>query len=380
MGGCNNLRTLKFVIDAFEKVYNKVHHDKYKDEIQESLLVSFLLYTIEYKNGNDPERLKELEKLRYYIGYLDKNKDKKQEYLQELYEKYDRIRHAYNYYPVVNNYVTNGFIDDEEFDKQIKEIYSDFVRYAETPEGKLLQLFEDWKMIDDDKFATYVLELIQYIKDVKYSIRALTTLYHQLLVIEYYGIEGFKVDENLEKIFRDSAYEREHQDGFNLYLENDIYQLSYSQYRVQVNDRYNSYINYIGEINRALRAAGEKDLIDGFMDALTKGDSDKITDYCNSANFQFLLENLNANDVFDLLITSNKNVVRALLGGFYNRFPDRVSGIAISSKEITFINNLRNLINDYLMNLKVKKVSSIWYHIFMNKLDSIIGQNNVVAS
>lgn len=376
-GECNNLRTLKFVIDAFEEVYNNVKDSIYKDEIQETLLVSFLLYAIEYKNGNDIERLKQLEKLRFYTGYLDKNKDKRQDYLQELYEKYDRIRHDYTYYPVINNYITNGYIDNEEFDKQIKEIYDDFVRYAETPEGKLLKLFEDWKMIDDDNFATYISELIQYIKEVKYSIRALTTLYHQLLVIEYYGIEGFKVDDNLEKIFRDSAYEREHQDGFNLYLEKDIYQLTHSLFKEQLNERYNSFIKYIGEINRTLRATGEKNLIEGFMAALKKGDVDKITDYCSSANFQFLLENLDVDEVFEILKTSNKNIVRAFLSGFYTRFPDRVTGIAISPKERAFMNNLKNLLNDYLNDLKVKKVSSIWYYILINKLDAVIGQNNV---
>lgn len=374
-GKCGNLRTLKFFIDAFEDIYNKVQSDKYKNEINESLLVSFLLYSIEYKNGNESTKLRELEKLHHYTDYLFDNKEKKQDYIYELYEKYNRIRYDYKFYPVINKYITDGFLDDYEFNNLIKEIYNNIVNYTETPEGKLLRLFEDWKMIDDDQFKNYISELIKYVKEVKYSIQALTVLYHQLLVIEYYGIEGFKIDKNIDDIFRKSAYERVHQDGFNLYIENDIYQLSRSLFREQVKKRYDSYVDYIGEINRELRIIEEQNLIDNYMTALKAGNSDKIAEYSNSANFQFLLEHLDVNEVFEIIKTSKMDVVRALLSGFYTRFPDKVSGIAISPKEMAFIDNMKNMMKQYIVHLEVKKVSSIWCYILLNKLDAIIEQN-----
>ena len=55
LGECNNLRTLKFIIDAFRVLFDKVKNVKYASEILKDLLISMLVYSIEYKNGEKPE-------------------------------------------------------------------------------------------------------------------------------------------------------------------------------------------------------------------------------------------------------------------------------------------------------------------------------------
>lgn len=371
-GKCNNLRTILFAIDTFKEIYNKVKDSKYKKEILKTLLVSFLIYTIEYKSGKTPEELNELSKLRHYWNFSDNKNEKDLTYIDELYDKYSNIRYEYNHYPIIIEFITNGYLDNNALNAIINELNNECIKNAETPEGKLLKQFEDWRMIEDDQFIKCITELIQYVKDGKYSVRALTTLYHQLLVIEHFEIEGFKLDDNIDKVFRDSAYVREHQDGFNQYIEHDLYQITPKKYDVELDKRYDSYIKYIGEVNTTLREKGEKNIIDGFMSALRFGDSNKITEYGDGANFEFLLKSLDANEVFSILKDSDKSIVIAFLSGFYTRYPDRVSGFIISPQVVSFINDLKNLIKQHLEQLKVKKVSSIWYQILVRKLDDIL--------
>ena len=376
-GKCNNLRTFLFAIDTFKVVYNKVKESKYKTEILKTLLVSFLIYTIEYKSGKKPEELNELSKLRQYWRFSDRNQDKELSYIDELYDKYGQIRHEYNHYPVIIEYITNGYLDNNELDVIINDINNECVRNAETAEGILLRKFTDWNKIEDDKFSDYIKELMQYVKENKYSIRELTTLYYQLLKIDYYEIENFKLDDHIDKIFKDSANIVEHNEGFNLYIETDIFEYTPLHYGEKLDERYKSFINYIEDINRELRAVGEQKIIDGFLTDLKSGDYDKIIDYGKGSNFQFVIEHIDAKSVFDILKDSNKDVVEAFRYNIYCRYPDRVIGLNVSEKEICFIKDLKELINQYLNKLQIKRMSSVWYQLLVKKLDNILQSQSV---
>lgn len=61
-GGNNNLRTFHFIIETFEKIYNKEEQHKYKHktEILQILLVSYVIYVCEYKGGASKEQLNRL--------------------------------------------------------------------------------------------------------------------------------------------------------------------------------------------------------------------------------------------------------------------------------------------------------------------------------
>ena len=376
-GKCNNLRTFLFAIDAFKEIFTKVKEGKYKTEILKTLLVSFLIYTIEYKSGKKQEDLDELSKLRQYWLYSDRKKDKEPTYIDELYDKYGQIRHEYNHYPVIIEYITNGYLDNNELNVIINDINNECVRNAETVEGVLLRKFTNWDQIEDDKFSEYIKELIQCVQENKYSIRELTTLYYQLLKIDYYEIDNFKLDDHIDKIFKDSANIVEHNEGFNLYIETDIFEFTPLHYGEKLDERYKSFINYIEDINRELRAVGEQKIIDGFLTDLKSGDYDKIIDYGKGSNFQFVIEHIDAKSVFDILKDSNKDVVEAFRYNIYCRYPDRVIGLNVSENEICFIKDLKELINQYLNQLQVKRMSSVWYQLLGKKLDDILQSQSV---
>lgn len=374
-GKCNNLRTLLFAIDAFTELFNKVKDGNYKTEILKTLLVSFLIYTIEYKSGKEPEELDELSKLRKYWLFSDRKQDKERTYIDELYDKYGRIRHEYDYYPVINEYITNGYLDNNALDIIITEINIECVRNDETAEGVLLRKFTNWDRIEDDKFSDYIKELIQYVKENKYSIRELTTLYYQLLKMEYYEIENFKLNDSIDKIFKDSANIVEHNDGYNYYLDTDTYEFKPLRYSKKLDDRYRTFITYIEDINKELKIDGEQRIIGNFVSDLKTGDYDKIIEYGKGPNFQFVIEHLDAKTVFDILKDSTMDVVEAFRYNIYCRYPDKVYGFDLSGRERCFITELKDLVQQYLNQLEIKKMSSVKYQLLVKKLDDILNNS-----
>ena len=46
IGGKANLRTLLFFMESFEKVFNEVKNDSFRDEVLHKLMVTMLIYTM----------------------------------------------------------------------------------------------------------------------------------------------------------------------------------------------------------------------------------------------------------------------------------------------------------------------------------------------
>jgi len=71
--GCNNLRTLSFVLDILEGLYNAAQNNKYKNAVIQQFVCFVVIYSIEYKEGQSKENLDSLDKFIYMFGYTKKN-------------------------------------------------------------------------------------------------------------------------------------------------------------------------------------------------------------------------------------------------------------------------------------------------------------------
>ena len=87
-----------------------------------------LVYSIEYKNGKKGRDLNKLSELKSYMGWIhnDEDKSKEPEYIDLLWKKYSEISNDYHYYPVVNEYVANGYLDNGEIDTLINELEKNY--------------------------------------------------------------------------------------------------------------------------------------------------------------------------------------------------------------------------------------------------------------
>ncbi len=380
LGDCKNLRTLKFIIDVFRVLFDKVKNLKYTSEILKDLLVSMLVYSIEYKSGMNYEDLKKLSEMSSYIGWIHKEVDKSKEpgYIDKLRGKYNEIINEYHYYPVINEYIVNGYLFEKEMETLLLELEKRFEKLEETPEGKLFKKICNWKLIEDDEFVEIIDQTIEAVKECKYSVEELSELYYLLLKLEYYRIENFKLDDEIENTFKESAKAVIQRAGFDSYIETKYYEYIPNQYSKELDDRYDSYIHFIGERNRELRIKSDQNIIDGFIEDLRKNNSNKIFDYCKGPTCQFLFENLDFKAVSEALIVANINTVEAFRRGIYYKYPDGVAAGRLSYKEIQLLYGLYNEISSFVDNQHPRKLSSVWYQLLAKKLVRILIQDGAV--
>lgn len=380
LGGCKNLRTLKFVLDAFRGVFDKVADLKYGSEILKNLLISMLVYSIEYKNGEKGQDLNKLSELKSYMGWIldDGDKSKEPEYIDILWKKYSEISNDYHYYPVVNEYVANGYLDEGEIDTLINELEENYEKLEETPEGKLFKTICNWKLIKDDELVGIIDQVLNAVKDCKYSVDELTQLFYLLLKLEYYGIEDFKLTDEIENTFKESVKTVMRRTGFDLYIESKLYYYTPNQYSKELDERYENYLSFIGENNRELRKRSDQSIIDGFMEDLYKNNVDKIVEYSKGPFCQFLFENLDPKAVSEALFKANVETVEAFRRGVFYRYPDGIVVGQLSSNERDFLSGLHDEISSFIGKQHHRKLSSVWYQLIVKKIEKILRLYGIV--
>lgn len=380
LGECNNLRTLKFIIDAFRVLFDKVKNVKYASEILKDLLISMLVYSIEYKNGEKTDNLKKLSELKSYMGWVHDEGDepKEPEYIDRLWKKYNEINDEYHFYPVINEFVANGYLNGREIDSLIIELGKKYKKLEDTPEGKLFKKICNWSQIKDEELHGIIDKIIIAVKDCKYSVGELTELYYLLLKIEYYGIEDFRLNKKIENTFKESAKTVMQRTGFDFYIETEFFYYTPNQYGKELDNRYECYLNFLGEINQELRKKSDQNTLDGFMEELHTNNANKIVEYCKGPSCQFLFENLDSKAVSEALLVANVETVEAFRKGVYYRYPDGIVDGQLSHNEIQFLLGLHDEITSFIDNQHPRKLSSVWYQLLSKKLAKILVQYGAV--
>lgn len=374
-GKCKNLRTLRFVMDSFQILYDRAVDKKYSAEILKDLLLSMTIYSIEYKNGEKEENLNKLTQLSSYYSYLyrkdDDNEKTKKDYINIVYEKYSNINADYKFIPVINNYIVYGYLDYALFDEYIDTLNNEYAKQEETSEGKLLKKIGQWWYIEDDEFADLIKGVIEAVNNNKYTIQGLTEIYYQFLKFEFYGINNFKLTNTYDRCLRKSAKFVLSQMGYTLYLETMFFKYTPGYYNQDIDQRYESYLKFISDNNKAERFNHDNSIINDFIINLKNGNADKIAELHGGEHAIMIFENLDAKQVSDILAKSDKNVVEAFRIAIYTVYPDRVYR-PLSDKERAFIIGLRDEIAEFLKKQKTKKVSSVWYQFLLRKLEDVI--------
>lgn len=124
LGGKKNLRTLKFFIDTFEKVFRTANKTNYKDSVIRSYLVSFMLYVCEYKSGVSSKDLISLDLSQFkidtsaFLGINPSGEDKeseKEDYLTIFKERYDSVYSEFKPSHLLIDYIATGYLDEAKY-------------------------------------------------------------------------------------------------------------------------------------------------------------------------------------------------------------------------------------------------------------------------
>lgn len=207
--GCRNLRTLIFVIDVYEKIYEKIKDIPFSDEISKELLRYLLVIAIEWKNGASEEYLSSVDKFKTYVNYssFKENKDlgKKKIYIEKFFEKYQTYQSKWESFPCVKKYIFTGALNEEEFLKVLKLKVKYYLKTSENqPEVAVYKKLSDKDMLEDSEVLNLIAELMKYVDEGKYEVEILLQICNLLLTFHLLGISGFVFGPNYIERFKKS--------------------------------------------------------------------------------------------------------------------------------------------------------------------------------
>jgi len=176
--GCSNLRTLKFAIDNFSKIYKYSYKLGNPEIVKESInyMLIFTLYmSIKYKNETKDKKSNESKKLidnlmedwtdamLHSLSQLEESETDESEQVKNKIKK--RTLDLYSPIHSIYKLIQSGYLDRELYDKELKKYQIDIEDINDRKEvKKILEQLDNITSLDDDKvhpFLDRVISLAQ---------------------------------------------------------------------------------------------------------------------------------------------------------------------------------------------------------------------------
>jgi hypothetical protein len=373
IGKYNNLRTLRFLIDIFQKIFYLTEKEEYKSDLLQRFLLFSTIYSVEYKLGRHSE--KELNSLKnvgpYFLSDIDfnnlmgKEPEKKVEneksYVQLFSKKYSNLTESFHYCQEIADYVHNGYLNKEKLTKVIVEIIQEIKGKQETKENKLINKIRNWRNLKDDDFEPLLEELFKTIDDGKFTLMAYPIIFAEFLQMESYDIHKIKVDFELMERFKRGIDKSKVN---HKYLEAFRAKLPYWSERdtTETRGKYNNICEYTLRANEYALNKSYDDLIKNFLSNIENSNSQEIDDFFKDTSNLIvpIFKNLNSINFFKLLQNANSETLYALNVGIYNRCSDRdIVTEKICQDEKEFFVELCKLVQKQIEGIENRKISIV---------------------
>lgn len=365
-----NLRTLRFILDVFEKIYKVVDGKKYKDELLSRFFYFITIYSVEYKIGRTKEELKSIVNAGPFLNRFSFErlitpeeaevvKDKEPSYYKIFTDKYQELIEKFNYSEEIANYVHNGYLDETKLSKEIEEIQQEIKINRGTDEEKLTNKIRNWRSLNDDELLPTLEEVYAKVDAGEFKLGQFFYVFYEFLQLEDYGLETVKVTDEIIQRFQkgiDIAKEKQQ------HVENFSYHLPLWSVRIPASgeERLTAMYEYIVQANDSIsiKKNGEKPTL---LDFIKNNQGDELLEYLSNSELRFtsIFEYLNAQEVFKQLVGAKKTTVDALSGGFYDRYPfNELTTNDSFIKDKSFFVDLQGFVQNHIDSIETKRIST----------------------
>lgn len=387
-GNTRNLRTLKFIMDVFQKVFeldelNK--NEKHANEVLDRFLYFTTTYSIEYKNGISSEELDELEYLSnrfYYISNLllpeSENSNGKAEhekkYSERFAEKYFEIEqdNRFEYSKAIADYIHTGYLNESQLITQSDNIIRELIKNEETSESKIIKKLGNLFMLENDELGPLIVETLEKVENGDFDLISYPNIYSFFIKLEYY---------NLGNIIIDDAFNTKFKKGIDISKNNSVYSETFrsqlpfwSSEKKEEKWKYEEIANYALEANEFLLNKKVKAHVEAINESLIKINNEELYEKITDMNYRFtpVFASLDPEDFFKIMKRSSNNSLYNL----YLAFSERYESSSIDHKiaeEHQFFSDLNNIISNYLNDVTSDKrtVQIVWFEIFRDFTDKI---------
>lgn len=369
-----NLRTLRFILDVFEKIYNEVKGKEYDEELLVRFFYFIAIYSVEYKTGQSKEDLKTIENAGPFSKMFGVNferlmapekaeevKEKEPSYYKIFTDKYQEIIENFNYSEEIAKYVHNGYLDKNKFAEEISEIQQEIRRNRGTDEQRLTGKIKNWRVLPDNEFLSTIEDVYTAIDGGKFTLVQFILIFSEFLQFEYYGLEGIVVNDQLIERFKkgiDIAKEN------HKYIEAFAYKLPVWSNRdtTPAKDKYYEVYNYVIEANDYALSKENVEVSTKLIDLIKTNKEKEIQDFISDTTLTGvpIFEHLNEKEVFDLILMSETTTISAFNWGLYGRYPEGDDYAHKSFlKDKNFLWEFQSLIEKHIEGIKDRKISTV---------------------
>jgi len=371
-----NLRTLKFILDIFKKIYNHVNKGENRDEILKRFLFFTCLYSIEYKIGANSELdLNSLKNIGPYslIDFdfdiltpdMPENQLEKEPTYSHLFsKKYSEIIESFFYCQEIADYIHNGYLNEEKLTIVISGINKDIKLKEGTDEEKIIKKIKNWRDLTDDEFNTLIVKILTKIDNGEFTLIAYPVIFAEFLQFEFYKIHGFVVSQEIIDRFKmgiDKSKEN------HKYLEAFLYKIPTWDDRdtTPAKDKYQQISNYANNANKFTLGKEHENISEKIVLNLEQNKGKELLDIIvDSQNLNSpLFASINVDSFFNLL----QNVNNQTLNDFNQAIFRRYSDSDISSQEEVylvekdFFIKLHRLIAKYIDSIESRTLKTVQF-------------------
>lgn len=361
-GECNNLRTLKFNIDIFERVFDIVrttihpYEENHVTEITTYMLLLSMLYSIEYRRDNDERKLRSLSSIThswsYHIDTLkslersastrhdqpeEKPKDKILEYQQSVRQRYFCNTYILGSSEALIDYLLTGFLDEGHLRKEIQAINKESQRYVTSEEKQIFEALSQFWDTNDEDMAKAVKRTLERVAEASFLLVDYPTFFlclQRLQKLEFIDL-GMSIA-NLQRMFAD-AIDRYNQTS---YIE-DLNGYYYNNQDINTPE-YEALVDRVKDKNAALFSSIS---LTEFETIVRDTKSvEQLKPYRGLVSNIF--QQVSASDFFNLFMQYNNSRKR----DFWNFFDERYNFRECYFVDKDFISQLKTILRDYTSN------------------------------
>ena len=320
IGGKQNLRTLKFFVDIYYKIFTalqRVDLEKYADLVLKKLVTTTLIYVMEYKQGTQMQDLLRLqiqsnfgtaEWLERIADKTSKSGDQKNKTsvydVNIVRQKYGEIFNDLVQTPWIIEYITTGAMNEKDVNDFVELQISAEKRREGSPAVQDLYKLKNHIALKDEEVESIYQKVLKYVKDDQYTMYEMLDAYCIFVKYVINGINGIKLPKKLDEQFKRALSRVAKNHTYDPMFERSAIQWDQSAMKYDQVQRYYELRNYASELNGRANMNAYKNELEQFLQVIENGvDVDAIEKYRTKDNSNLLsLKGVDWNRLYSALM------------------------------------------------------------------------------
>ena len=380
-GEHENLRTLHFNLDIFEKIYHVLEPlkgNKYYNEVLDSVLYFATTYSIEYKKEKDNDKLQSLQNIsnRFVslpinnfsssnlLGAKVEEKEIKEKTYNETFREMYLVfnNHRFEYFPEVANYINSGFLNENELMNQSNNIILELERNEISKESEIIERLSDLFKLEDNELQPLYNEVLRKVENGDFDLIAYPNIFSFFINIEYFKLENLLINDALYKSFHKGIDISKTRAQYNSAFRHKI--SIWDNGDIDGKQKYQPIADYAIEANDSLFEIQVKNYAEMLFSLIKENKHQEVYDCMANSEFRLvpIFSFLNHKTVFDQLKASKNNTIVYFNYGIHERYQSNKIHEDLKS-DIDFLAKLLDLINKYTHDIKNKdrKISVVCF-------------------